>query len=87
MSKGSVGQPTHFLDLDLIGTDELRRILDLALAFKRGDGPVNPLAGKTLAMIFEKPSTRTRVSFEVAINQLGRSRGGSQPNRNADRTR
>lgn len=66
-----VGKPTHFLDLDLIEADDLRRILDLGLGFKRGEGAAVPLAGKTLAMIFEKPSTRTRVSFEVAIKQLG----------------
>jgi ornithine carbamoyltransferase len=35
------------------------------------DGSFKPLAGKTLAMIFEKPSTRTRVSFEVGMRQLG----------------
>ncbi len=63
--------PRHFLDLDQIGADDLRRILDLAAAFKRGEGEAAPLAGKTLAMIFEKPSTRTRVSFEVGIKQLG----------------
>ena len=71
MSKPAAGQPTHFLDLDLIEADDLRRILDLGLGFKRGEGAAAPLAGKTLAMIFEKPSTRTRVSFEVAIKQLG----------------
>ena len=71
MSKSAAGDPTHFLDLDLIAADDLRRILDLGLGFKRGEGATAPLAGKTLAMIFEKPSTRTRVSFEVAIKQLG----------------
>jgi ornithine carbamoyltransferase len=64
--------PRHFLDLDRVAKGELRRILDLGRAFK--DGTVaepRPLAGRTLAMIFEKPSTRTRVSFEVGIRQLG----------------
>ena len=69
--KSATGEPTHFLDLDLIESDDLRRILDLGLGFKRGEGAAAPLAGKTLAMIFERPSTRTRVSFEVAIKQLG----------------
>jgi len=63
--------PKHFLDLDLIGADELRLMIDSGASFKRGDGPAAPLAGKTLAMIFEKPSTRTRVSFEVGMKQLG----------------
>ena len=48
----------------------LRGILDLGVAYKNGRRD-RPLAGKTLAMIFEKPSTRTRVSFEVAMRQLG----------------
>jgi ornithine carbamoyltransferase len=66
--------PRHFLDLDLLSAAELRRILDFAVGFKKGrmpDGQAQPLAGKSLAMIFEKPSTRTRVSFEVGIRQLG----------------
>jgi ornithine carbamoyltransferase len=66
--------PRHFLDLDLLSATELRRILDFAAGFKSGrmpDGKAKPLAGKSLAMIFEKPSTRTRVSFEVGIRQLG----------------
>jgi ornithine carbamoyltransferase len=62
--------PRHFLDLDQFDNAELRRILDLGFAHKNGRRD-RPLAGKTLAMIFEKPSTRTRVSFEVATRQLG----------------
>ena len=60
----------HFLDLDQFENAALRGILDLGIAYKNGRRD-RPLAGKTLAMIFEKPSTRTRVSFEVATRQLG----------------
>ncbi|WP_407668453.1 ornithine carbamoyltransferase [Oceanibaculum pacificum] len=70
-----VKQPKHFLDLDQIDTDTLRHILDSGRSIKdklkAGDAGDKPLAGKTLAMIFEKPSTRTRVSFEVGMKQLG----------------
>jgi len=68
------GQIRHFLDLDRFDTETLRRILDLGAAYKRGDKPFGrdkPLSGKVLAMIFEKPSTRTRVSFETGMKQLG----------------
>ena len=64
------GPPRHFLDIDRHETAELRHMLDLGSAYKNGRRD-RPLDGKTVAMIFEKPSTRTRVSFEVATRQLG----------------
>ena len=66
--------PKHFLDLDRFEPAVLRGMLDTAAAFKRGGGPddtAKPFVGKALALVFEKPSTRTRVSFELAIRQLG----------------
>jgi ornithine carbamoyltransferase len=66
--------PRHFLDLDGFDSATLRRILADGVGFKQATNPLaatRPLQGKTLAMIFEKPSTRTRVSFEVAMKQLG----------------
>ena len=64
----------HFLDLDKLPAEELRRILALGTGFKQHrlpDGDPRPLAGKALAMIFEKPSTRTRVSFELGMREMG----------------
>jgi ornithine carbamoyltransferase len=73
MSRRRSVPPKHFLDLDRFDTRTLRDILDLGRAFKKGAAPGGPapLAGRTLAMIFEKPSTRTRVSFQVAMQELG----------------
>lgn len=52
--------------------DDMPELVDLALRLKAERGRHNaPLKGKTLAMIFEKPSTRTRISFDVAISELG----------------
>jgi ornithine carbamoyltransferase len=67
---GPPDPPRHFLDIDQFEATELRAILDTGSAYKNGRRD-RPLAGKILAMIFEKPSTRTRVSFEVAMRQLG----------------
>lgn len=64
----------HFLDLDKIDSQELCDIIKNAKAIKnalkKGEFQ-KPLTNKQLAMIFEKPSTRTRASFEVGMNQLG----------------
>jgi ornithine carbamoyltransferase len=76
---GPRGGPRHFLDIGDHDGVTLRGILDDAAAMKArlaaGGADMNggdtPLAGRTLAMIFEKPSTRTRVSFDVGMTRLG----------------
>ncbi len=62
----------HFLDLSELSGGTLRSILDASRRMKAdGRDGARPLQGRVLAMIFERPSTRTRVSFDVAMRQLG----------------
>ena len=61
----------HYLRDDDITPDELTALLDTADAFKANRYGYTPLAGKAVAAVFEKNSTRTRLSFEVGISQLG----------------
>ena len=60
----------HFLDIDDLSTDELQTVLDRAAAIKAGEDDTR-LPDQTLGMLFEKPSTRTRISFETGMTQLG----------------
>ena len=68
--------PRHFLDISSFSTHDLRTILDASVSLKKSrqrgkPQPERPLEGKSLAMIFDKPSTRTRVSFDLAMRELG----------------
>lgn len=69
-------QRRNFLDLTDFTGEQLRHVLDISAGLKaarrRGQrSDFRPLTGKTLAMIFDKPSTRTRVSFDLAMRELG----------------
>ncbi len=65
------GAKRDFLALTDFTRQELERLFDKAIGLKTGELGGKPLAGKTLAMLFAKRSTRTRVSFEVGTYQLG----------------
>src|SRR5688572_14391326 len=63
--------PRHFLVDDDLAPEQRTAVLADAAARKAGTVSDRPLDGQAVALIFEKPSTRTRVSFEVAVAQLG----------------
>ncbi len=67
--------PRHYRRVEDLSADGLVAVLDLADELKaaRAAGGRDDLAGRTVAMVFEKPSTRTRVSFQVAVTELGGS--------------
>src|SRR6478736_7208641 len=63
----------HLLSIEQLSREEIERILQRTAELKSNRGKISarPLAGQTWALIFSKPSTRTRVSFEVGIRELG----------------
>ena len=64
----------HFLSMNDFSKQDIMDVIDRAAAMKRGEpgkGPADPLKGKSVGLLFDKPSTRTRVSFDVGIQQLG----------------
>ena len=66
--------PKHFVTGGELSPDELTALLERALELKAGRAArlgVESLAGRSVALVFEKPSTRTRVSFEVGVAELG----------------
>ncbi len=66
--------PRHFTDLSAVSASDLRLIMEdgkRLKALQKAGTPEKPFVGKVLAMIFDKPSTRTRVSFDVGMRQLG----------------
>ena len=70
-----ISLPRHFLDLSEIPAQDLRQVIEASALMKkrprRTAEAARPLAGKIMAMIFDRPSTRTRVSFDVAMRELG----------------
>lgn len=63
----------HFLTLKDLPRNDVINIVKRASDLKKADDPSTPLSGRTLALLFDKSSTRTRVAFEVAMNRLGGS--------------
>jgi aspartate carbamoyltransferase catalytic subunit len=75
LQRDHAGRLRHLLTLDGLGADELRHLLDFAQFYVRHPGDLaardGSLAGRTVANLFFEPSTRTRVSFELAAKRLG----------------
>ncbi len=72
MTSNNLRPTKHYIDISLLDAVEVKKIVDLAhLVKNRKNKLTHVLSGKTLISLFEKSSTRTRVSFEVGINQLG----------------
>jgi len=72
LSRRSERAPAHYLSVADLSTEQILALLDKALALKRFPNLEDkPLAGTTAALVFQKPSLRTRVSFEVALLELG----------------
>ncbi len=63
--------PRHFLIGDELTSDELRALIERALELKADRLASRALAGRSVALVFDKPSTRTRVSFDVGVHELG----------------
>src|SRR5215213_9047646 len=63
--------PRHFLDGTELGRDELLALIDRAAQMKAHPLDARPLTGRSVALVFEKPSTRTRLSFETGVAELG----------------
>ena len=64
-------RPKHFLNFDNFSKEDLTHIIERAIEIKSKSETSDVFDKKTLGLIFQKPSTRTRVSFEVAMNKLG----------------
>ena len=64
-------RPKHFLNFDNFSKEDLSKIINRAIEIKSKSESSEIFDKKTLGLIFQKPSTRTRVSFEVAMNKLG----------------
>ena len=76
MTAPPAAPPRHFLAIPDLARAELDALLALAERMRRGSYTARPLAGKSLAMIFMKASTRTRVSFEAVSPLLHRTAAG-----------